>query len=245
MTTVELPVPVLSLPHWRVNYRPALYDSARLGTIAECVELIRSTKLSLRGWDYPHLSNKPDQITIGNTWAASWVQFMNHIEYWRMYQSGQFLHLFAVREAAEPEWTNQLRRAAASHAYGHDTTDWDAVPGYLSLLNVLYTVTEIFEFAARIAQRGVYQESVSISIELTRIGGFVLTPETERTWSGVRRASQSKIGRTWNVDATELVASSAELARDASGWLFERFGWLHPAMEILRKDQQKFLEGRL
>ncbi len=239
-----LPVPVLELPHWRVNVRPLPYEPERISSLSACFDLIQSTKLSLRGWDYPHLSNKPQQRGTGNHWIAGWSDFMNHVEYWRLYQSAQFLHLAAVREVV-PQWHAQLRTAAESHGSYRTDVDWDKVPGYFSLLNFLFTVTEIIEFAARLAQRGVYPGEVTLAIELRNVRGFVLTPDLDRAWSGVLAASEPNIGRTWEYESRDLVAASAEIAVQVSAWFFERLGWLDPAVEVLRRDQQKFLEGRL
>ena len=56
--------------------------------------------LELRGWEYPAiLRGAPDVVRertqqyfeLSNDWQ-------NHIEFWRMYKSGQFLHYLALRE---------------------------------------------------------------------------------------------------------------------------------------------------
>jgi hypothetical protein len=41
-----------------------------------------------------------------------------------------------------------------------------------------------------------------------------------------------------------LVADAAGEALRLVAWFFERFGWHDPPMEIFKKDQQQFLEGR-
>jgi hypothetical protein len=244
MTDTALPVPVLQHPHWRVNVRPEHHNPELLPTLSACLETVRATKLSLRGWDFPHISNKPGQTTTGRNWVASFGEFMSHVEYWRFYQSGQFLYLGAVREALSKEWISQLRGAAQAHASWRTDVNWEQVPGFFSLLNFLYTVTEIFEFPARLAQRGIYAGQVSITIELKRVKGFVLTPEIDRAWSDVRATTEDTIGRTWTVDSRELLASSADISLAATAWFFERFNWLDPSVDVLKKDQQKFLAGR-
>lgn len=245
MTALNLPVPVLEHPHWRVNIRPLPYEPQRIPSLSACFDLIQATKLSLRGWDYPHLSQRPNQRGTGNRWIAAWSDFASHIEYWRLYQSAQFLHLFVVREAVEPQWRAQLRDAAESHGSYRTDVDWDKVPGYFSLLNFLYTVTEIFEFAARLVQRGVYPGELAVTVELKNVKGFVLTPDFDRAWSDVRAASEANIGRTWQLESRELVSASSEVSLQASAWFFERLGWLEPAVQVLQRDQEKFLAGRL
>src|ERR1700693_4619104 len=96
--TTSLPVPVLEVPHWRVNVRPATYKAERIPSLSSCFDIVRKTKVSLRGWDYPHLSNRTNEQGIGRNWVAAWSDFWGHLEYWRFYQSGQFMPLLGVRE---------------------------------------------------------------------------------------------------------------------------------------------------
>lgn len=235
--------PILEHPHWRVNYRPHEYNAETLKTLNECQQLVSSTKLSLRGWDYPHINTRTNW-EIGQNWVGSAVQFGNHLEYWRLYQSGQFIHYQAVREVLDADWHQKLLGAARSHASWRTDIAWDKVPGFFSLLNFLYTVTEIFEFAARIAQAGVYSGEISIDIGLRGVKGFVLTPEIDRAWMDVRAASADKIEHVWNVHSRDLVAGSSEAALDACVWFFERFNWMQANVEQLRRDQTKFMSGR-
>ncbi|HEX6087326.1 MAG TPA: hypothetical protein VF266_22535, partial [Thermoanaerobaculia bacterium] len=151
----KLPVPVLDHPHWRVNYRPSAYVAGKLPTLAECWEVMQKASVSLRGWPFPYVPAHETERDYGETWVAAWSNFMGHLEYWRFYQSTQFLYLGSVREVTEPEWTAKLRRTMYSHA--HANTDIDSVPGFLSLTNSIYNITEIFEFATRLAQAQIYR----------------------------------------------------------------------------------------
>jgi hypothetical protein len=111
------------------------------------------------------------------------------------------------------------------------------------MLNFLYTVTEVFEFAARISQRSVYVGPVQLEVSLHDIQGFVLLPEIDRAWSEYCSASESELGKTWTIPSADLIANSAANALDATVWFFERLGWLKPNVDVLRKDQEKFLKG--
>jgi hypothetical protein len=180
---LNLPVPVLQYPHWRVNLRPEEYDAEAIPSLGECLRIIQHNQVRLRGWSYPHLSNRDNQVIQGSNWIGSWTQFMGHREYWRFYQSKQFIHLFSVREATEQGWAEKLRADTVSHLSYLTDINWDEVPGFISLTNFLYCVTEIVEFAARLCQAGVYRGVVDLNIQLRRIGGFVLTTTWERAWS--------------------------------------------------------------
>jgi hypothetical protein len=242
---LQLPVPVLEQPHWRVNIRPQIYDPAAIPSLAECIRLIEKNAVRFRGWDYPHLARRGDERAYGENWVASWASFMGHLEYWRLYQSSQFVHLFSVREATHPNWRGQLQSYAASHLSHYSNVDWDSVPGFLSVLNMVSCVTEIVELTTRMAQSGVYRGVVDLTISIEQVTGFVLTTDFNRSWSNYYAASTDSLGHTWALSTESLLGASTECALEILTWIFERFGWLEPSLEVLRKDIEDFKTGRL
>lgn len=241
---IELPTPVLQYPHWRVNFRSNSYQEDLISSLKKCYEIIEKTKLSLRGWDYPHLSRRDTERQQGNNWVSSWSDFMGHYEYWRFYQSGQFLHLFSVREATE-EWKNKLQNDLQSHLTLMDgEVEWEKVPGYFSIINFIYNITEIYEFAARLCQAEIYTGTLKIQIDIKGIKGFVLTAPWERAWHSYYAASQDVLKKSHEVDAEKLIAASKDLSLATIIWFFERFGWLSPSEDVIRQDQENLIKGR-
>ncbi len=241
---LDLPVPVLAHPHWRINLRPTAYEEELIPSLSKCFEAIEKNKLSLRGWDYPHLSRRDTERGHGTNWVASWSDFMNNYEYWRFYQSGQFLHLMSVREATEPAWRPRLEANMRSHLSSMRDIDWDNLPGFIDIVNFVYNVTEIYEFAARLCQSQIYTGRVSIKIEIKGIKGFVLTAPWERMWHSYYAASQDVLSNSAEFETDHLVAASKEKALNAVVWFFERFGWLDPSVDSIGHDQEKLLKGR-
>jgi hypothetical protein len=236
-----LPVPVFDYPHWRVTIRPADYTPELIPNLCDCFDTVEKCKVSLRGWDYPHLSRRQSERGQGDNWVASWSTFMGHVEYWRLYQSGQFLNLFAVREFSEKEFGDHLRQVSASHFRGVDLAK---VPGFISITNFLYTMTEIFEFAARLCQSGPLGGTIVIGIALKDIRGFALTTDWDRAWFNLYQASQDVLKKEWTIPSDSLMSKSASHSLEAVRWFFERFGWLDPSMAILQTDQQTFIRKR-
>lgn len=242
---IQLPVPVLSGPHWRINFRPDQYQKDLIPSLARCFDVVQKNKLSLRGWDYPHLSNRDTERAVGNSWVASWTDFRGTREYWRLYQSGQFLHLFSVREATEPQWRQKMQSHMQSHLSYMQGFDWTQVPGFISIVNFIYCVTEVFEFASRLCQAEVYRGALDIDIRITGIKGYVLAAEWDRVWHSYYAAAEDKLGRSWTHQTDVLVAESSNKAIEAILWFFERFGWLSPSEEVIRRDQENFLKGQI
>lgn len=242
---LELPTPVLKHPNWRVLFRPQEYKEDLIPSLSKCFEIIEKTKLSLRGWDYPHLSRKDTNRGQGNNWVASWAEFMGQYEYWRFYQSGQFLHLFSVREATEIEFKEKLKADIKSHRiFSDNEIDWESVPGFLSIINFIYIITEIYEFAARLCQAQIYAGVLNIQIDIKGIKGFVLTAPWERAWHSYYAASQDVLSKSQEIETEQLVAASKDFSLSTIVWFFERFGWMSPSEMVIRQDQEKLIKGR-
>ncbi len=238
---VELPVPVLNDPHWRVNLRPGEYRAELIPTLDKCFEIIEKTRVMLRGGDYPHLSNQDTKRLRGNNWIASWANFMMQREYWRFYQSGQFLHIFSLPEAIDPEWKQKIKSVMKCYLSLDGDINIDNVPGFISIENFIYKVTEIFEFAARLCQAQVYEGALNIDIRLIDIKNFVLSTDS-RFWPAYYAATERELNHSWSIDSNHLVADSANHARNAVSWFFERFGWTPPSLELIRQVQENFLK---
>ena len=106
------------------------------------------------------------------------------------------------------------------------------------------TTTEIFEFAARLAQHGVLKGVVNVEVSVFGIRDFVPTVESSREWSAYRAASEDQLTKMWSMDSDDLVAASAGYSMAAAAWFYDRFGWLQPSTGALKKDQDKFLDSR-
>jgi len=73
----------------------------------------------------------------------------------------------------------------------------------------------------------------------------VLTAEFDRAWYNYYAATEDVLGRAWQIKSKDLLAESAARSLDAVQWFFERFGWMNPSLETLRRDQENFLKGRI
>ena len=87
--------------YWRVVIRPSSFDPKRIPSLGDCWEAVEACTVSLRGWNYPHIDRRPELRANGSDWIASGADFMGSIEYWQLFQSGQFVHHFAFREDHE------------------------------------------------------------------------------------------------------------------------------------------------
>lgn len=235
-TPESLRTKIKEAPHWRVVIRPGMFVEERIETLSECWRLVESSGVSLRGWDYPHVDRWDRQN--GKDWIESWCEFGRHREYWRFFQSGQFLHLFSFTE-------DEIRTEAEERARSEiQEMPPDFSPsGYLEVMWTLWTLTEIFEFAARLAQKEVFGESVSIEIQMIDVKDRVLFMwDPGRASSRFDAAGEHTLDKEWSLTTEQLLSESSELALSAAEWFFERFQWMNPPRQVLANDQRRLLE---
>lgn len=225
-----------STGYWRVNIRPFLFNENLIPSLTEAQQIIEKCGVLLRGWDYPHFTNS--EIINGDKWIESSVDFSDHIiEYWRFYQSGQFIHHFCCSEDYElkPEKISTLSIQSPSPS-----------GKYLSILSTLYTITEIFQFASRLASNDILSPTALISIELNGMQDRQLF-----FWDRSRHLRKPYISKIPTINFEEkynkdlLIAESHKLAMKATIYIFERFNWPHHSDIIFPEEQNKLLERRL
>ena len=207
--------------YWRVNFRPHAFDESRISTLSECRSIVQGCTVSLRGWDYPHWSR--DETINGQDWVESGSEWHTHAEYWRFYQSTQFIHNFAVGEDYEFPGKNVL-----------------------SVISTLYSFTEIFEFLSRLGARELYTEGVDVTVELNNTEGrklVLLDPNRVPLMAEYRCGIESVVVE-YSLSYEEVINRGGRSALDATRFVFERFHWDNPPMDSLVEDQTKLLEKR-
>lgn len=220
MDIQKLPEKIITLPHWRVNYRPSIYKK-RLSDPQVAFDLVRKSLVRLRGWDYPYISQERSEQIREQEYIASGCDWQGLIEYWRLYYSGQFIHLFTPRENAF-----------------YDKT------GFIDVPNTLYNIAEVVEFAARLAEKEIYQDSLQITIEIKNIKDYRLSAKDKPWWRGGYPATADTVGKTIEVNTSELLGQTAVITLDTIVYILKLFGWDNPPRDTLKNDLEKFLTGK-
>src|SRR6266567_3209894 len=234
MDATALDKEIRSRGYWRVNIRPSVFIAER-AALRDLEAIARDAVVQLRGWDYPHFPR--DGVTRGNDFieAATEAAFISHLEVWRLYQSGQFIHVFSMRE----DWVEGTPLPGLGNVK----------PGeLLSLESTLYTITEIFLFAARLAQRMALGPEIVVEYALHGLASRKLetfNPERDSLFLlGHGPANTPSFERTVTEKAERISSRAPEIALEQTLKLYERFGF-DPPKESVQEDQRRFLERRL
>jgi len=223
---------IKSRGYWYVNIRPLEFKKERLVSLKDCAKLVESSTVRLRGWPYPFV--KGHRIKSGVDWVQSETDWQNYIEHWKMFQSGQFAHLFACRE----DWWRESGLSSVQ------IKKFDPM-SVMSVLMTLFSLTEIYEFTARLAEKEIFDEALCLRIELHGMNNrqlIVLDPIRTLLDKYVCAVDHLPLQKTISVE--DIMGRAPELALDHTLWIFERFNWRSARRDILQRDQEKFLEQR-
>jgi hypothetical protein len=218
--------------YWRVLLRPPIFEQARLRDKAHCLSVVHQASVASEGWQYPIVGHAPSDE--GPDWVGGGANVMTFIEYWRFYQSGQFVHHIATKE-------DHMGRLGLFHPQFF-------VPGegrkYLAITSTLCMITDIVEFAARLAYRNVLVPSAALQIELHDMAGRQLTymaPSRRLPGSYWFKEETVQLKQAFKTD--DVIGRAAEIAVELTSELFSRAGWAAPGA-LLIEDQARYTERR-
>jgi hypothetical protein len=217
---------IRSRGYWRVVIRPGTFNKNHIPSSADLFPIISKNSVQLRGWDYPHVDHRQAPKS-GPDWVSQDCDLNGKIETWRFYQSGMFLHYFAMFD----EWRDQ---------------EVDIYPGGWNqgkdfyFLPPIYSLRQIFEFGARLALSPGGADPMRVEVDIHTLQGRTLVSAEEillKREDGYQ-AKLSNWNYAWKGSQTDLIARPRPLAAEAARDLFARFG-LDISLEILTQIQDR------
>ena len=221
----ELLEKIRSRGYRRAIIRPGNFVERRVSNISALYPLLQKISVQLRGWDFPHLDT-PNELHIDLDRIEQEVDRSYHIELWRFYQSGQFVHISALAE----DWFDESNNSGAARTFKPSDL--------LSVERTVFRFTEIFEFASRLALTEAGDEQMHVEILVNGLGGRVLrvNPEKRAPLPLSMKASIKELPYKVDLSRAQLITEPRDLALKPALELFRRFGW-DPSLEILRDIQ--------
>jgi len=132
---------------------------------------VERSKIVFRGWDYPHIDHREGIVRSGPDNVASFCNWPDggHYEFWKFYLNGQFVHYFSMIEDYRMD-EKEKERARNSFPFSRNSN----IDKFLSIINALYSITEIHFFASNLAKNANFGEQTEIVIELGGVEGRAL-----------------------------------------------------------------------
>lgn len=231
----DAPEFVKKRPHWRVLIKPFPFRKDRLNELSKCWETLQSCQVATpKGWRFPKMYGEMRQA--GNDYIFSSPEY-GESYYWALFQSGQFLYISQFVEDFDPDLVNKAR--SQFYSMPEDFTP----SGRIEILWTLYIITNIFHFAARLVERGIFDSTVSIRIEMNQIKDRILWWRDHWHWRFFYPVRVPNLDNEWKLSADQLLGNSAEISLKATKWFLERFSSYDPPDELLAEEQKKHLHG--
>lgn len=239
MTRDEVITKIKERGYWRVNFQPNTYVEKL--SIPECKSLVEKNSISLRGWNYPHIPNDPLAMSPGNNYYEAWFDSRNsHIkEFWRLYQSGQFIHYVSTHY----DWIEGLKlRNIWTSEDEEQTTE-----KILGVMDATYQITEIFQFLAKLTSAGIYDEGVSLEVSINNSSERYLVVDNSRRipFSTLRKSQEDVIQFKKEYSKSEILSNPVELTLEVIVHFFVRFNWLEPNIEVIKVDIENLLNHKV
>lgn len=241
MTYDKLIEKIKTKGYWRIHFEP-LSDN-HLNPLIRCKEIVEQNSIELRGWDYPHIPKRTGSDTgfePGNNFWQAWLEWdeYGHNEFWRMYQSGQFIHYRALSEDWNPDrfyqsiWEKTGKKIKSGEIIG--------------VLSTVYLITEIFQFLFKLINADLYQQGmkVSISLENTMHRQLYADDFMRLPFITDKKTASSRIVFIETYSKKQILNNSKKLALQVILHFFERFGWT-PSETMIDSDQEKLLSRNI
>ena len=228
--------------YWRIHFFPAIENSQAINRLPECKEIVRTASVSLRGWDYPHYPTSDQdhqELYLSNDRLESWTNFESKKEVWRFYKTGQFIHYLGLYE----DWLEEDHWLPANHPYRK------SAPGSLiGILDVVYQLTEIFQFLRNLADAEISNKGMFVEISHRNTKNRILDisdPSRGQLMQEYKsRANNVKLERI-KLSKDLILEQYLDLALDFIVKFFHQFNWDNPPIEVFAEDQKKLLKRRL
>lgn len=200
--------------YWQALIRPEQFIANRIEDYGRLRPIVRESAVSLRGREFPHVADQREIKRGGDDWVGEEQDWQDHLELWRLYQSGQFVSVLGL-------WHDWQGRSIQD-------LDGDGPTNELPLWDTIYRFTEIYEFAARLALTEAGGAAMRVEVKIGNLQERVLVQDNPGKRPPRRyyypAASFSHPARGADPIAREaLVAQPREFAAVALHELFRRF----------------------
>lgn len=218
---------IRSRGYWEVVIQPHTFIEQRIANVSDLYPILQRCSVRLQIWDFPRLDRRI-QPHVDTDWIGQELQWEHHLELWRFYQSGQFVHLAGIKS----DW--------------HDrSTLWPLANGWrpgavLEIGDTVLRFTEIFELAARLAFTDASDDFMHVSVTLKGLKNRALQFDRPngQPLATEYRATGEDYSYTVEQSRVEFITKPRTLAIQGVRELFERFNWAPSAYQLRGWQEQ-------
>lgn len=232
---------IRSKGYWHVVIRPTIFDKDLKINLEDLKQIVNLSQVTKRGWYYPHIDREKNIFISGKDSIASFANWESYYEYWQFYENMQFVHLFAMRE---DYYMNDVFKEKIRNSYLHyRPSNEEKIDKFLSIIPTLFSITEIYYFAANVVKFANFKKEINITITLkdTDKRALCIDEPGFRNIYKPYTCNYEPVELTETLNALDLLNRHLELALNKTIELFHRFNWTDPNPEVFAKDQENFM----
>ncbi|TXG80977.1 MAG: hypothetical protein E6R14_08405 [Thermomicrobiales bacterium] len=206
---------------WAITVRPADFDEVRIPSQSSLFPLVYDAAVSIHGRMIPAVdaSDFDEQshfTTQGSDWVQSSSDWNANLQSWRIYQSGQFVLLLAVRT----DWVENPVLRQVPYPEGKTFPLWDSMATFVA----------IYEFAARLSSTIAGSSEMVVTTSIRNIQGAQLVQDNLRKTSlrhyvFPEQSYEYPSGKATPIAREALLANPRQFAAEAGNDLLHHFGF--------------------
>lgn len=214
--------------YWRVTIRPVKHVVRDLSR-ADLEGILVRSSVSLRGWNFPHISTH-EEIARSRNDISQATDWADKREFWRFTKSGQFVYIGAMSD----DWPERAL---------HEQRQYDPQNRKISFRGIVWKFSEVFEFGARLALTEAGGQEMRIEVALQGLKNRGIW--TEPRFAPLRHQPpvEDRWEEVWQGPSEVLVSERERAALPMLEDLFDLFGSHVPA-EVLAYHQDALRQGR-
>ncbi|MEJ2880447.1 AlbA family DNA-binding domain-containing protein [Pedobacter sp. GR22-6] len=230
----ELLKNIMRRGYWKIQFIPVKFGD--IPTVKECLDIVSRSRTRLN-WDFPHVppnNNNSEKVVPLESGYEMESDLGARKEYWRLYQSEQFLMYRALIEDwyAEDPFRSELAK---------DRKAGVTLTIYSSLV---FLITETFEFLSRLYQNGLFQDGVKVSMTLYNLKDRKLRIDAlgRMPFSYDRITGAEQISLTQNLNPDEILTNGLAVGNQFILSVLDKFAY-NPPPEMILGWQKDWLGG--
>lgn len=222
---------IKSRGYWEINIAPENFIEKRVKEFQLLENIMTNTTVKIRGWVFPFWEKDENAMRLSKSIGYD-NEFEQYLSVLRVFYSGQIYCL----ESQPDDW-RELSTWCSQ--------DKENKPGtIIGVEDIIFKLTEIFEFASRVALTEIGDQKIKIKYNLVNIKDrqlVVHSPFRIRFISYGKTSKTNEILEVNTFSRDELIANSRDLALVECVKIFSYFFW-DTNLEFLRDWQSKLLK---
>jgi hypothetical protein len=235
MSNREILDQTLSRGYRRIIIRPEKFKEDRISDFSSLDKIMKNDTVKMYSWVFPLTGLVIFPPVYGKDYIERGLDNFDYHEFWRFYQSGQFIHFSGML----PDWREKCFVRPLS--YQNLNSDIRV----LGIGETILYFTLVFEFLSRLAVKDFWEDITTVDFLFGNLENRTLWVDGTSRFPLWRQFESSGDLRSLTVfkerkfSKQDLSTGGDSFALEASSEVFKRFGWDAPP-DVLKSYQKLY-----